>query len=203
MATVIRGSPPKLSINHNFLTQRTLLDYFGVHKNVVSHSVDKQQSFCRSVVDKLIGDSGKGVLNGGYDVYGRLKTLSTHTMAGLASIHNHMDCHISIFDCRSMPEFVGGHIINAIHVTDSTSLLSLFEHFQTLHSSSPRRFYLFVFYCEYSSLRAPVLARKFLALSQGHYVFLDNVYLLDGGYKLFYEYYKGLCDPPRYVTNTS
>jgi len=65
---------------------------------------------------------------------------------------------------------------------------------------------ILVFYCEFSSQRGPDTLRHLRKLDRqsniANYPHLNfpNLYLLDGGYKGFFEYSKKHCEPQQYVT---
>ena len=114
---------------------------------------------------------------------------------------------ITIVDCRFPHEYNGGHIINAINLYKPEDML---KHFLNANDpclkdgSSENR--IIVFHCEYSQCRAPKmcsLLRRFdRDLNPYPNLFYPNTYVLEGGYKEFWqvggrnlEY----CEPQTYV----
>jgi len=104
---------------------------------------------------------------------------------------------IHIIDCRYRYEYEGGHIEGAVNIPDVKDL-------ETNYITSPiKKNIAIIFYCEFSSKRGPsgyrnlrTYDRKANIYPQLHY---PEVYLLEGGYKNFFENCKDLCDPPNYV----
>uniref|UniRef100_G3MTW5 M-phase inducer phosphatase n=1 Tax=Amblyomma maculatum TaxID=34609 RepID=G3MTW5_AMBMU len=107
---------------------------------------------------------------------------------------------VTIVDCRYPFEYEGGHIKGAVNVFSSEDLLSEFLE-KAAPSSSSRR--ALVFHCEFSSERGPKLSRllrekdrqmnKYPALKH------PEIYVLEGGYKAFYENFQDLCIPQGYI----
>jgi len=73
----------------------------------------------------------------------------------------------------------------------------------TCASGEPKR-HVLIFHCEFSSERGPTLCRflrnKDRAMNTSSYPALHypEIYLLEGGYKAFFEKYKELCEPQEY-----
>jgi len=69
----------------------------------------------------------------------------------------------------------------------------------------PNKRNILVFHCEFSSERAPTLLRylreKDRTLNLKNYPLLNHpeAYILDGGYKAFFEKHKDLCEPQMYL----
>lgn len=105
----------------------------------------------------------------------------------------------TIVDCRFDYEFDGGHIEGAINYNDE-DLLS--EHLFRFPSSSTKAL---IFHCEYSAHRAPLMAqhirRRDRAINEEHYPRLTypEIYILEGGYRSFFQNHSGLCFPQSYV----
>ncbi|KAG8532637.1 uncharacterized protein KY384_002514 [Bacidia gigantensis] len=104
-----------------------------------------------------------------------------------------------IVDCRFEYEYEGGHIDGAINYTDKEQLASrLFK-----NPCSGRT--LIVFHCEYSACRAPLMAKHVRssdrACNAHRYPNLTypEMYILDGGYSLFFASHKLRCSPQDYV----
>ena len=97
-----------------------------------------------------------------------------------------------IIDCRIPYEFNAGHIIGARSMTTFSDLCELF---QNNSEQSP----MIIFHCEFSHNRGPAFANAFSQLdrkiNQKLYPKLSyqNVMILDGGFKSFYNKYPELC----------
>ncbi|KAH7723078.1 CDC25 protein [Aphelenchoides avenae] len=107
-----------------------------------------------------------------------------------------------LVDCRYPYEYNGGHIKCAVNVHDKGELTS---HFFPVHNRIP------IFHCEFSHKRGPDMAyalrRYDRNLNKHRYpdVHYKEIYLLEGGYKGFFEEFRGhgLCEPSAYVTMLS
>lgn len=100
---------------------------------------------------------------------------------------------IRVIDCRFEYEYNGGHIIAAENFNDKDQLAA-----QLFDGSMPADT-LIIFHCEYSVHRAP-LSAKFIRnhdrkVNAANYPNLTHqeMYILDGGYKNFYEKYPEKC----------
>jgi len=107
---------------------------------------------------------------------------------------------VIIVDCRFPFEYEGGHIKGAINITNPSLLQESFINAPKIGSRK-----VVVFYCEFSSKRGPTTLRYLRELDRKanleSYPRLDypNLYLLDGGYKKFYEFSSLYCEPQQYV----
>ncbi|OCT71707.1 M-phase inducer phosphatase 3 [Xenopus laevis] len=104
-----------------------------------------------------------------------------------------------IVDCRYPYEYAGGHIKGAFNLHKEDHISNTFLKNDTLPKSTT----LLIFHCEFSSERAPKLCRLLRNLDRNanryphlHY---PELYILKGGYKEFFEKFKGLCEPQGYV----
>jgi len=104
-----------------------------------------------------------------------------------------------IVDCRFEYEYEGGHIHTAKNITTQQEISHLF---QTLKKSKEKEIVV-IFYCEYSSVRAPRLAmylRNEDRMSSTYPCLkIPNVYVMNGGYKSFFKKYPELCIPCSYI----
>jgi M-phase inducer tyrosine phosphatase len=99
-----------------------------------------------------------------------------------------------VIDCRFEYEYKGGHISVAENHNDKEHLAAkLFDGSMPANS-------LIIFHCEYSVHRAP-LSAKFIRnhdrkINAAQYPFLTHqeMYVLDGGYKGFYERFPEKCE---------
>ncbi|ESO86596.1 hypothetical protein LOTGIDRAFT_57373, partial [Lottia gigantea] len=107
-----------------------------------------------------------------------------------------IDNNYMILDCRYPYEYDGGHIQGAVNIYIKDSIDNLLK-----LQDKPR---ILIFHCEFSSKRAPTLLRYLRSqdrlLNSDNYpsLYYPEVYILDGGYKAFYEESKELCQPAAY-----
>jgi M-phase inducer phosphatase len=138
-----------------------------------------------------------------------LKSISVHTMAKLiCGEFENVIGSFKVIDCRYPYEFEGGHIRGAANLYTQEHILDELVISKTGVASVedmavPKRNIL-IFHCEFSSERGPKLSRFLRNLDRSrnenaypalHY---PEIYLLNGGYKDFYETYADLCDPNSY-----
>jgi len=103
-----------------------------------------------------------------------------------------------IIDCRFDYEFDGGHIQDAINIKTE-------EEVESTLLREPSEEIMLVFHCEFSSHRAPrlyqYLRKKDRELHTESYpkLFYPELYVIQGGYKRFFEEYPELCNPSSYV----
>ncbi|XP_015793552.1 M-phase inducer phosphatase-like [Tetranychus urticae] len=139
-----------------------------------------------------------------------LKTITPETLAALlrGQYKNIIDNH-TIIDGRYPYEFKGGHIIGAKNIYNKSMLLSeLLDNQQEnidANKDGKRNRHILIFHCEFSSERGPSLLRflrnkdREYNLSRYPCLFHPEIYILDGGYKAFYEKFKELCVPQNYL----
>eukprot|EP01127_Copromyxa_protea_P006960 TRINITY_DN16893_c0_g1_i1.p1 TRINITY_DN16893_c0_g1~~TRINITY_DN16893_c0_g1_i1.p1 ORF type:complete len:447 (-),score=92.89 TRINITY_DN16893_c0_g1_i1:95-1435(-) len=130
----------------------------------------------------------------------RLNCISAETVAALVNnAYSHHFNEVVIIDCRYEYEFVGGHIKGAINCPTPESIDELFVNFKP----SDRTCY--IFHCEFSSHRGPKgysrvrSADRTKNLNRYPALHFPEMYLLEGGYKVFFEKFQNLCHPPAYV----
>lgn len=101
---------------------------------------------------------------------------------------------IHIVDCRYPYEYEGGHIPAAVNVNSPNEI-------EALLFERPEPGVMIIFHCEFSSERAPRMALHVRNLDrqinkasypQLHY---PEIYILEGGYKNFWEQYNESCEP--------
>lgn len=119
------------------------------------------------------------------------------------------DCQIGkliIIDARYPYEYEGGHIKQAQNVFTKERLMEMFfENRDKIYEDvEPGKRLIIVFHCEFSSERGPGMLR-FLrnqdrAANKNSYpqLFYPELYLLEGGYKAFYESTLEYCEPMEY-----
>lgn len=133
-----------------------------------------------------------------------LKSISAETMRQLLNNeYSHVIEKFIIVDCRYPYEFNGGHIRGAQNIYTREGITESFLR-NTTQSCSPEKRNIIIFHCEFSSERGPNLSR-FLRqqdrdANKECYPALHHpeMYLLEGGYKVFYEKFSEYCDPQSY-----
>lgn len=142
-------------------------------------------------------------------------------IAVLDSKYAHQMESYHIVDCRFGYEYEGGHIPGAINLSTMERVKNYFlKAGQGLHAGGkqlpPRtqsgkadkrgntKKQVLIFHCEFSCKRAPSMA---LALRQADRALAQDypschfpeVYILEGGYKNFFDHYSSRCEPQQYV----
>ncbi|XP_063432096.1 M-phase inducer phosphatase 1-like [Mytilus trossulus] len=128
-----------------------------------------------------------------------LKTISHDTMSSV--INGSYDDVISryrIIDCRYPYEYEGGHIKNAENIYTKNGIIEFLE-----DNCDVTKRQVLIFHCEFSSERGPKLCRflRNIDRQRNSYPLLTfpEMYILEGGYKQFYQNHKELCEPVDYV----
>jgi len=135
-----------------------------------------------------------------------LACISPETMVDvLQNIYSSEIENLHIIDCRYPYEYEGGHIESAKNIYTRSQIYNEFLRKPLeLKDSSKRN--IFIFHCEFSSERAPSLLRYFRSEDRNIHersypqLYYPEIYLLEGGYKGFYEYSKEFCIPNQYRT---
>lgn len=102
-----------------------------------------------------------------------------------------------IVDCRFDYEYAGGHIENAVNLNDPKEMEALF--FKDKATVEQLMNKVIVFHCEFSQKRGPAMYQALREIDRRlhmeHYprLFYPEIYVLEGGYKLFYEQQPHLC----------
>ncbi|XP_071089308.1 M-phase inducer phosphatase-like [Haliotis cracherodii] len=132
-----------------------------------------------------------------------LKSVSPLTVSQLlAGKYNDVISGYQIIDCRYPYEYEGGHIEGALNLHTEALITDVITA-QRGRVSTERN--VLIFHCEFSSERGPKLLRHLRRmdrkLNSDRYPFLfyPEVYLLDGGYKAFYEQHQNHCEPQTYL----
>jgi len=108
-----------------------------------------------------------------------------------------------IVDCRYPYEYEGGHIRGALNIYTKEGIMQEFLA-NPLKTAEFNKRLVIVFHCEFSSERGPNLSRflrnKDREANKECYpqLFYPEIYLLEGGYKSFYENHKHMCEPQEY-----
>ncbi|BFZ01290.1 hypothetical protein BsWGS_04329 [Bradybaena similaris] len=133
-----------------------------------------------------------------------LKSISPETLSQLmADAFSDVVEEYQIIDCRYPYEFEGGHIQNAVNIYTKEEVVNMFMK-SPQRVKDPNKRKILVFHCEFSSERGPglcrFLRRQDRETNKECYPFLHypEMYLLEGGYKHFFEHYSNLCEPRKY-----
>jgi len=128
--------------------------------------------------------------------------INTRTVLELLSKKMHGEYNLLVIDCRFEYEYNGGHIKEAMNVVTSEDLEILL--LNTTLENSKRS--IIIFHCEFSSKRGPTmckyLRRRDRELHSSNYpeLFYPEIYVMEGGYKKFFEEFKEQCEPEFYLT---
>ncbi|KAJ1725033.1 m-phase inducer phosphatase [Coemansia erecta] len=104
-------------------------------------------------------------------------------------------------DCRFPYEYEGGHIAGASNAPTQEALEKLLLN----HPLASDKRVVVVLHCEYSIQRAPSMAsllrKRDREINMHRYPQLNypEVYVLKGGYRNFFSYFKTQCEPQNYV----
>ena len=103
--------------------------------------------------------------------------------------------NIVIIDCRYEYEYTGGHIIGAINCSSPSQVLDeLFSSSEKVKSIMEQDS-IIILHCEFSTLRGPMtyelVRKKDRKINDSKYplIFYPEMYLLENGYKEFYDTY--------------
>ncbi|ORX68811.1 Rhodanese-like protein, partial [Linderina pennispora] len=105
-----------------------------------------------------------------------------------------------VVDCRFPYEFEGGHIAGAANAPTIEALERLL-----LERPRTGTRMVVILHCEYSIQRAPSMAshlrRRDREVNMHRYPHLHypEIYVLEGGYRNFFNHHKPLCEPQNYV----
>lgn len=105
-----------------------------------------------------------------------------------------------IVDCRSAAEYEGGHIKGSIRWHPKDQVFTV----EDLHKKIWKPKSLYIFHCEYSEYRGPIAWEKFKYAHSFSPNFREplHAYVLDGGYKQFYQLHPEYCEG-EYVSERS
>jgi len=128
-----------------------------------------------------------------------IKRITPQTLVKVMSgeFSQHFD-RLVIVDCRFRYEYEAGHIHNAININTKGALRGRFFEATTQRTCV-------VFHCEFSSQRAP----RACAYMRSHdrvvnavgfpYLHFPDIYVVEGGYKNFFQQYPEYCTPQAYL----
>lgn len=119
-----------------------------------------------------------------------IKRISGITLVNL--LKKQIDAEFTLIDARFKYEYDGGHICTARNINSEIDI-----------QKSVRPHSIIILYCEFSSVRGPGLAKKLRNIDrfQNEYPKLNypEIYVLDGGYKKFYQNFPQFCTPQNYI----
>jgi len=133
-----------------------------------------------------------------------LNCLSTETVVDLImGRFNNIYSRIIILDCRFEYEYRGGHIRGAMNIPKEEDLENIFIKCDQLQCLGENL--CLVFHCEFSSHRAPKAYKRLRSWDRKKHeqcypkLLYPEMYLLEGGYKKFFEESPDWCEPQGYV----
>lgn len=109
----------------------------------------------------------------------------------------------TIIDCRYPYEFQGGHIPGAINLYTHEQCSAMLEELSFNEKLDKPN--ILIFHCEFSAERGPNLYRfmrqedRKKNMRMYPSLHFPEMYILEGGYKRFYEEYSNMCSPPNYI----
>lgn len=173
-------------------------------------SIMKALNKCSNHHGQLTGDFSKPIslptIEGGK--HPDLNAISVDTMADIVrGKFKNTIASFKILDCRYPYEYEGGHIKGAEmwnHPQMVLDHLDLQKGTPVIPSEDAPR-HILIFHCEFSAERGPkaqrLLREHDRKRNKEHYPALHfpETYLLEGGYKAFFEAYPDLCTPHEYV----
>ena len=136
-----------------------------------------------------------------------LKCITPNTMANvLRGEYSDTVAKYHVIDCRYPYEYNGGHIQNATNIWNNELLLQDFmKSHQYRQNKSTTKRHIFIFHCEFSSERGPKMSRCLRNMDRESNkacypsLYYPEIYLLEGGYKAFYEQFPELCTLKAYT----
>eukprot|EP00347_Sterkiella_histriomuscorum_P024008 403332624 len=106
-----------------------------------------------------------------------------------------------IIDCRFDYEFQGGHIKGALNINTQDRMIDHFFQSKQNIEKFMREKYQIIFHCEFSQIRGPNMYSKMRDHDRnlhksipGDLLFYKEIYVLEGGFKNFYQKYPELCN---------
>jgi hypothetical protein len=169
----------------------------------IKKALDNPENFTH---DRLIGDMSRNytlpILK--KSKHQDLASITPSTLGDLIKgVYSNEIGNFLILDARYPYEYQGGHIDgaqSAYHKED------LFEKlFSTQIQSANGKPLILVFHCEFSAHRGPKLMREVRerdrVLNKQNYpnLYYPEMYLLEGGYKSFFETHNDACSPKSYM----
>lgn len=172
-------------------------------------SIMKALSKSANVTEKLTGDLSRPIAlpTIPFGKHTDLPSISHDTLADLIE-GRYKDTINSykIIDCRYPYEFSGGHIQEAVSWHNPQMILDYLATKKTspVIPSEEEKREILIFHCEFSAERGPKgqrLLREKDRTASTNYPALQfpELYLLEGGYRVFYQQYPDLCTPEGYT----
>lgn len=167
------------------------------------------------ILPKKPSKYSKNRLIGDMSSYHSLPTLSQSKHNDLATIdaqtlvdlingkYDHSVGKFLILDARYPYEFNGGHILNAQNSYEKETIVPKLFNEPIVCQDGKRS--ILIFHCEFSIERGPKLMREFREIdrmvNKNCYpkLYYPEIYLLEGGYKNFYENFIQMCEPKSYL----
>ncbi|XP_076363993.1 uncharacterized protein LOC143253672 isoform X2 [Tachypleus tridentatus] len=133
-----------------------------------------------------------------------LKNISPDTLVKLLTgCYSDLISGYTIVDCRYPYEYEGGHVIGAKNIYTKPGIVQ--EFFSNVKKPSQKNCrHIIVFHCEFSSERGPALYKFLREMDRQAnkecypQLYHPEMYILDGGYKAFYEKHWEFCEPQQY-----
>lgn len=190
----------------------------SLFQNETNNQLNKQQNNDLVVIDeydstkRLIGDrSSYHILPCKTNIkHNDLNVITPNTLTKV--LNGDYDSQIDkliIIDSRYPYEYAGGHIKSAQNIYTKENVIEMFlnnsNNKEQETSLMNNKRVLVIFHCEFSSERGPGLLRFLRSqdrlMNKDYYpkLFYPELYLLEGGYKSFYEQFKDFCEPKLYV----
>ena len=133
-----------------------------------------------------------------------LASIDSNTLVDLLSgKYNYKIAKYLMFDARYPYEYNGGHINGAESGYVKEDVIE--KLFNEPIQSEDGKPVILIFHCEFSAERGPRLMREIRerdrTMNKHNYpsLFYPEIYLLEGGYKHFYESHDHLCEPRSYL----
>ncbi|XP_018017935.1 M-phase inducer phosphatase-like, partial [Hyalella azteca] len=138
-----------------------------------------------------------------------IKSITPETVAQLIhGEYSHLIESYQILDCRYPYEFEGGHIKGAESWHNPQFVVDYIDKAERVMPptpTDPNKRHILIFHCEFSAERGPkaqrLLRERDRTVNKDRYPALHfpETYLLEGGYKAFFELYPSLCVPQKYT----
>ncbi|KAH3854938.1 hypothetical protein DPMN_097498 [Dreissena polymorpha] len=156
-----------------------------------------------STEPRLVADgSRENVLTSTVGKHNDLNAITSQTMSDvLNGVYRNQIDHLTIVDCRYPYEYDGGHIKGTINLYTKQAIKEFLDNTVT----SPDKNHVIIFHCEFSTERGPKLYRHLRSLDRELNAELyprlkfPEMYLLEGGYKEFFQTHKEHCFPQSYM----
>ena len=184
-------------INRNFLYRSKLSITFKIKKYDIFNMMNQFEGIpIPRIDDELFPE----------EFHPDTPTISCHRLAEIIENPSSYD-QIIILDARFQYEFNGGHIIGARNIINSNQIADIYN------NCSGKKTCL-ICYCEFSQGRSPTLFKMIRSYDRNQHIndypnlTIPNLYVLESGYRSFYDNYPSLCvggyinmRDPQYIQN--